>query len=90
VTHTIWKFPLAITDEQRPVMPVGAEPLTVQMQDGELAMWARVDPGALQRSRAVYVYGTGQPAPRESAAYLGTVQQFDGKLVWHVFVEADL
>jgi hypothetical protein len=67
-------------------MPEGAQVLTVQMQHGEVCMWAKVDPGAPQEDRAFEVYGTGHQMPDEPRlVYVATFQMEGGALVWHVF-----
>lgn len=83
---TIWKFPLAITDEQPINVPSGFVPLSVQMQNRELCLWAKVKPGKTEKIKTVYVVGTGNPMPSEAsdAVFVGTVQ--NGPFVWHVFI----
>lgn len=84
--HSIWKFPLTVTDYQTLTMPEGAEILSVQDQDGALCLWALVDPQAPMVERLIEVFGTGHPIPTNmgiSRNYLASVQQ--GRFVWHVF-----
>lgn len=62
---------------------VGAEPLTVQMQDGRPCLWMRVPTDVYDyQAHRFYWVGTGQECPFPSA-YVGTVQ-LDG-YVWHLF-----
>jgi hypothetical protein len=86
----IWKFALAITDSQAIAMPFGAQTLSVQEQDGDLCVWAIVNPAAPVVPVRFYVVGTGNPMPWPSwvtnPRHLGTVQTHGGSLVWHVFV----
>lgn len=84
---TIWKTTLDVMAETQLVrFPRGAEFLTVQMQDGyQPVLWARVDPAAPLESRAIAMYGTGWPMPADPGAYLGTVQDERGGLVWHFY-----
>lgn len=92
---TIWKYTLAVQDQQMVSMPVGARVLSVQMQMGALTMWAVVDPARARCNRVINIYGTGNPidgAPY--GRYVGTVQMttagtlhLGAPLVWHVFVE---
>jgi len=42
--RTIWKYPLDVVDSQFVVMPLGAEILTVQIQNEEPYLWTLVDP----------------------------------------------
>lgn len=85
----IWKYELAITDEQTVSVPGGARPLSVAEKDGKLCMWCVVTPANWQRQQSVKVsiYGTGNPMPDRgpSGNFLGTVVMGNG-LAWHVFV----
>lgn len=81
----IYKYPLETTDHQVVVMPKGATPLCVQMQEDRPCLWARVDPGAATEAVGVYTVGTGHMLPRDLGLYLGTYQMLGGSLVWHVY-----
>ena len=81
---TIFKYQLAITDEQTLFLPKDAEILSVADQGGMLCMWAAIETCNLPESRVIKIYGTGhtlQPDER----YIGTIMQAGGALVWHVF-----
>jgi hypothetical protein len=83
----IWKYPLDVVDEQDIFMPGGAKPLCVQLQHGKPCLWALVDPSRAEVARTVFIFGTGNPAPVAGVTnYVGTFQQADGRLVWHVFI----
>ena len=85
---TIWKYPLELTDEQQFRMPVGAKPLSVATQNGQLCLWALVDPSpyAPKETRRFYLRGTGHPMDDAvDAAFIGTVMMHGGTLVFHVF-----
>lgn len=79
-TLTVYKYELAITDDQEIEMPQGAELLYVAMQYGKLQLWARVFPDSRIVRRRFRVAGTGHPDAR--GRYVGTIL---GQLVWHVF-----
>lgn len=81
---TIYKYQLEITDEQEVALPLGAQILSVQMQNGILCLWAFVDSEAYPIARTIRVFGTGNPFPELGThQHLGTVQQ--PPCVWHVF-----
>ena len=82
---SIWKFPLALKDEQSVRMPSWTEILTVQFQGAQLCLWALVEVEAPLVSRHFMIFGTGHDVPANEPAltYVGTVQQ--NGLVWHVF-----
>lgn len=90
--NTIWKFPIKVMDFQTVEMPLGAQIISVQPQNGVLCMWALVDSEQNKKElRRLWVFGTGNPI--EGSAYdafhqgkmihLATVK--DGSFVWHVF-----
>jgi hypothetical protein len=80
----IWKFPLVIIDYQMVEMPHFSEPIAVQMQHGELTLWALVEPTSPLRAKRIAVHGTGHNVPA-GEKYIGTAQMAGGELVWHVF-----
>ena len=82
---SIWKFPLQTIDAQEIKMPVHAEILTVQVQDGEPCLWARVDTDALIEPRQITIHGTGHELSPLTRKYIGTYQLSCGALVFHVF-----
>lgn len=84
---TIWKYLLDIADIQIINLPGHSKPLSVQVQNGELCLWALVEETMpLRWSWRVRIVGTGHPFPDYlTCQFLGTVQM--GPLVWHVFVE---
>ena len=84
---TIWKYELEITDNQNILMPIGAEILTVQMQDGTPCLWALVNPKAEMESIVIEIYGTGTDLYDMGTArkYISTFQAENGGLVFHVF-----
>jgi hypothetical protein len=81
---TIWKFALAIKDEQEIGMPAGAEVLSVHAQYGAICLWALLNPDAAVEQRTFRIHGTGHLV-LEPGRFLGTVLMGDGDFVWHVF-----
>lgn len=81
--RTIWKFPLAITDQQAISMPSYADIVSVQRQGDSLCLWAIVAPENPQQRRDIRIVGTGHPMPDDRLVFIATVQ--DGPFVWHVF-----
>ena len=86
MSRTIWKYPLIITDRQTIPVPVFSTPLSVQFQQGVLCLWVEVDPDIELEQRMIHVYGTGNPmATKVIQQYVGTAQEPDRQLVWHVY-----
>lgn len=85
---TIWKFELAVNDRNNIKMPVGAEILTVQVQNEAPCIWAMVEPDSGTEVRHFRTFGTGHEIPDgagQSYKYIGTYQLMDGQFVGHLF-----
>jgi len=67
------------------MMPEGAKILKVDAQEGDICLWAEVDPNAMHASRRIETYGTGVNMPADPGEYLGTVLLENGQLVFHVY-----
>lgn len=80
----IWKFPLAVMDEQSVDMPPAARILTVQVQNGVPCIWALVEPFDTLQPRNFRVVGTGFEFDGRGQ-WIGTFQLAFGALVFHVF-----
>ena len=87
--RTIWKFPIKIQDDVQKLVVRGrdARPLTVQMQGGVPTVWIELTP--IDSGAATELHVRVVPTGREfvpSGEYLGTVQEANGALIWHVYV----
>lgn len=87
---SIWKFPLDIVDIQSIEMPFLSKAISVQFQGERLCLLVRVNThaSASKKNRLIRIVGTGNPMPELDPGqwhFVGTVQQFGGSLVWHVF-----
>jgi hypothetical protein len=84
---TIYKYALGTAYEQTVLVPTGARWLGVSEQFGGLAAWAVVDTSSPPTTHRFRVIGTGNDAEEvRDWKFLGSVQQYGGQLVWHVFV----
>lgn len=83
----IFKYKLETRDTQEIEMPIDSQILCVQTQDGVLCLWALVDPDNEKQKRRIIIIGTGHPIPTLNLKYIGTAQQLNGFLMWHVFEE---
>ena len=83
----VYKYPLDIHDEVVVIMPKGAMVLSVQVQNGSPCLWAAVDPNELTlEERWFRIVGTSYPIQDDVVGgFIGTIQMYDGKLVFHVF-----
>lgn len=82
--RTIYKYSIPIERYFDLNLPLGAEILTFQTQNGQPMIWALVNPENEMERRFFTIHGTGQPDYSEySKAYIGTIQT--GMLVWHLF-----
>lgn len=80
---SIYKYQLSNGGATTIDMPIGAQILCVQTQDGFLCLWALINPSAPKESRRFEVYGTGWEMTSPPGKYIGTVQE--GPYVLHVF-----
>jgi hypothetical protein len=80
----VWKYTLPVGGGEVS-MSVGATPLTVGAQGGQLVLWALVEPSETLEQRRFIVYGTGHDIPfqRDQLRYVASTTM--GPLVWHVF-----
>ena len=85
MSKEIYKYLLPVEDLYSISIPVGAEILTVQSQNGGGCIWALVDPQSEKEKRHFETFGTGNPIPDATRKYIGTYQQNAGSLIWHVF-----
>ena len=82
---TIWKFDLEVTDLQDIAIPEGARLLCVQIQRRQPKLWALVEEFAPIVKRFIEMVGTGHEVSDPVGAYIGTFQNENGSLVFHVF-----
>ena len=84
---TIFKYPISV-QENLIELPVGAEILTIQLQNGEPYIWVKLDDEELDiEEHSFIVVGTGWNLG-EIGNYLGTYQT--NGLVWHVFHQKNI
>jgi hypothetical protein len=67
------------------LMPKGAVPRAVQMQDGMAVLWAEHDTDEhVPVERTVHVIGTGQFFDEEGLDFVDTL--FEEDWVWHIYI----
>lgn len=85
----IHKYTLNIGEPRSITVPRELKPLTVQLQDNDIVMWAEVPDNCTEtRERLVWCIDTGENAPIEPHEYVGTVQRYG--LVHHVYLGAEV
>lgn len=84
--NIIWKFKL----DEKIYLPIGAKILTIQTQQGQPFIWALVNNSKDMEERYFRVFGTGQPMNDFKGEYIGTYQQLNGLLIFHVFEKTKL
>jgi len=83
---TIWKYQLAMTDNQIIKMPKGAKILCAQIQNGIPQLWALVESDVPETDRYIEIYGTGHKVNGlNERDYISTIQMQEGSLIFHVF-----
>lgn len=83
----VYKYPLPLGDWVSVTMPEGAEPLCVQVQDGEPRLWARVTVGAPPVVHHFRIAGTGHDLGSNVGRHIDSFQLLGGGLVLHLFAE---
>lgn len=84
--ETVWKYRVPFDDKFSLDMPRGAQILTMQLQDGVLTIWARVETENETEPRHFVLVGTGNPIPVEDTrtlVYINTLQI--APFVFHLF-----
>jgi hypothetical protein len=83
----IFKYELSITDVQTLDLPHAARILSVMEQQNNIVLYALIDDEeTVIHGHTIKIVGTGHPFPDCDAwDYLGTVQQYGGVFVWHIF-----
>lgn len=85
----IFKYPLRITDSQVVHLPVKAQILTIQNQQEQVMLWAKVDPQEILHEdllpRKIFMFGTGHEINEDALMYISTIQLHGGNLVFHLF-----
>jgi hypothetical protein len=82
----IWKYEIPIRDLFEIEMPETSAVLCVQMQKETPCIWVGVygNPDNLIR-KSFAIVGTGQFFNDSEYLYIGTFQQYEGALIWHLF-----
>lgn len=83
--NQVWKYLIGPTHHRRPFtipMPTGARIMTLAVQDGQVALWALVDPVQTPEKRTFEIFGTGWEIDGR-LTYIGTWQE--PPFVWHLF-----
>lgn len=82
----IFKYTLQWSHSQNIKIPRVFRPLSVQLQRGEICLWALVDPEAELQDVDFFIVGTGHSASHVMVDYyVGTFQY--GELVGHLFYQ---
>jgi len=88
VSKTVWRYAIPVADDFTLMMPKGARPLCIQVQDDIPCLWALVDPTQQEVGRRFRLAGTGHPLTYDTETiliHIDTFQIEDGALVFHIF-----
>lgn len=58
--------------------------LTAQVQNDTICVWAEIDTNIVETDYYLSIIGTGCSVPEDNN-YIGTVQDADGMLIWHIY-----
>lgn len=84
----IYKYPLYIRQKQTLSLPKGYQIISVGVQHSQLQLWVMVDINEIINEDVNFeIYVTGHWIETEPhwLNHIGTVQEMDGSLVWHIF-----
>lgn len=90
--RVIYKYEVTMNEHGSVMLPKGAVILRVATQNDAVSLWAMVDADEIEQVQfRTAVVGTGNPIPAEvhHSNYRDTVQIYNGRLVFHVFVWAN-
>lgn len=83
---TIYKYKLEHTRTQSIEMIEGSEILSVDIIHNEICIWTLCDPSDKNEHKIIHMYGTGQMIDETlNLKYIGSVKQYEGVFIWHVF-----
>lgn len=84
----VYKYPIPVQDECRLMLPASHQFLSVQVINGTPCLYALVDDSGEKVEVVIRTYGTGHEIdPEPGLEYVGTYVLYEGRLVYHVFVE---
>ena len=88
---TIYKYQIPIQDSIKLTLPKDALILSFQIQNGIPVLWAMVNTEAEREERSFLLFGTGHPIRitegKHNLQFIGTIQDENLPLVWHLFEE---
>jgi len=82
---TIYKYQLTQNRETALELPIGATVLKVDFQDGNLCLWAMVNPELETEPRTFEFFGTGHTMPDYERRFINTFFVKGGMFVFHAF-----
>jgi hypothetical protein len=85
MSTAVYKYALKIEDVFELDMPRGAYPLFVAEQQGQICLWARVNPELPKVKRRFRFAGTGHILGDDVGRHVGSVLVRMETLVFHVF-----
>ncbi|MFW2163132.1 hypothetical protein ACG93T_17440 [Acinetobacter beijerinckii] len=86
MSKTIYKYDLAIQDNQTIEMPAGSKALCIDVQHGDPKLWVLCNPDMPKISYEVLCVDTGQEINKPIGQYLGTIHISRAvPLVFHFF-----
>lgn len=88
----VYKYSLEFEDLQEITFPASFIPLCVQAQGDKPQLWALVVPDSLpKRKLRIMIVGTGKEFDITPYwEYFGTFQLFEGRAVFHVFIDREV
>lgn len=85
----IYKYELRVQDVQTIGLPIDAEVLDIQNQNGTICLWAKIpDTETTLVAKTIYCFGTGHamPSNHNQMKYISTVQMSGGMLIFNFYI----
>lgn len=73
MSKTIYKYDLALQDNQTLEMPAGSKALCIDIQNGDPKLWVLCDPTMPKIQYDILCVGTGHEINKPVGQYLGTI-----------------
>lgn len=85
--NVVWKFPINPNNDVTKIMlPLGATPLSVQLQHNAVQLWVLCNPDEeICKERTFRLVATGEEFHEPKFAYIGTIQAEGGRYIFHLF-----
>jgi hypothetical protein len=91
MARRMFKYPLHVGAEAKHKIILnsvaGFIPRRIDLQDGQVCLWAEIIDTGARRNQTILVVGTGHEIPVTAKEYIGSLVFDEDGLVWHYYLE---